>query len=164
MSSYSTDLVINKLSSLNESQDSITSVSQCSPPALLPLTTPRGPLPPPSSRRDRANMAAVSPRRFAPAKRRADDKASSANRKLVLIYLANDVVQQSKARRKDEFPRQFAGIIAEAMEIAYRGTTADIQGKIRRVLSVWRDRSIFEPAILGEIDQRLDSRDLLRVC
>jgi hypothetical protein len=29
MSSYSTDLVISKLSNLNESQDSITSVSQC---------------------------------------------------------------------------------------------------------------------------------------
>ena len=75
----------------------------------------------------------------------------------MLIYLANDVVQQSKARRKDDFPRQFAGIIAEAMEIAYRGTTPEIQGKIRRVLAVWRDRNIFEPAILGEIDQRLDS-------
>src|SRR5438045_3372966 len=31
MSSYSTDLVISKLSNLNETQDSITSVSQCTP-------------------------------------------------------------------------------------------------------------------------------------
>jgi len=74
----------------------------------------------------------------------------------VLIYLANDVVQQSKARRKDEFPRAFAGIIAEAMEIGYRGSTPEVQGKMRRVLSVWRERNVFEPAILGEIDHRLD--------
>ena len=81
---------------------------------------------------------------------------SSANRKLNLIYLANDVVQQSRARKKDEFPRTFGGVIAEAMEIAYKGTTNDVQGKLRRVFNVWRERSVFEPVVLGEIDRRLD--------
>lgn len=82
--------------------------------------------------------------------------ASSANRKLNLVYLANDVVQQSRARKKDEFPRTFAGVIAEAMEIAYRGSTTDVQSKLRRVFNVWRERSVFEPVVLGEIDRRLD--------
>ena len=72
------------------------------------------------------------------------------------MYLANDVVQQSRSRKKDEFPRTFAGVIAEAMEIAYRGSTNDVQAKIRRVFNVWRERSVFEPVILGEIDRRLD--------
>jgi hypothetical protein len=83
-------------------------------------------------------------------------KASSANRKLSLIYLANDVVQQSRARRKDEFPRTFGGVIAEAMEIAYRGTSPDVQNKLRRVATVWRDRVVFEPAVLAEIERRLE--------
>lgn len=59
-------------------------------------------------------------------------------------------------RRKDEFPKAFTTVIPEAMEIAYRGTTPEVQGKIRRVLEVWRQRVVFEPAILGEIDQRLE--------
>ena len=73
-----------------------------------------------------------------------------------MIYLANDVAQQSRARKKDEFPRAFGGVIAEAMEIAYRGTTPDVQNKIRRVLDVWRSRGVFEVAILGDIEQRLE--------
>jgi regulator of Ty1 transposition protein 103 len=72
------------------------------------------------------------------------------------MYLANEVAQQSRARKKDEFPKAFGGVIAEAMEIAYRGTTGDIQAKLRRVLEVWRSRGVFEPAILSAIDQRLD--------
>lgn len=47
MSSYSTDLVISKLSNLSEAQDSITSVSQCSfPPYLASNTGYRGSLSP----------------------------------------------------------------------------------------------------------------------
>jgi regulator of Ty1 transposition protein 103 len=82
--------------------------------------------------------------------------ASSASRKLSLVYLANDVVQQSRARRKDEFPKAFAGIIAEAMEIAYRGTTTDVQNKLRRVTNVWRERVVFEMPVLDKIEQKLE--------
>ena len=85
-----------------------------------------------------------------------DLTASSASRKLSLVYLANDVVQQSRARRKDEFPKAFAGIIAEAMEIAYRGTTTDVQNKLRRVTNVWRERVVFEMPVLDKIEQKLE--------
>jgi regulator of Ty1 transposition protein 103 len=84
------------------------------------------------------------------------DVADSAGRKLNLIYLANDVAQQSRARKKDEFPRAFGPIIPEAMEIAYRGVTAEVQTRLRRVLDVWRQRGVFPPHVLGEIDQRLE--------
>jgi hypothetical protein len=73
-----------------------------------------------------------------------------------LVYLANEVAQQSRARRKDEFPKAFGGIIAEAMAIAYRGSTVDIQNKLRRVVDVWRTRNVFEPHILADVDKRLD--------
>jgi regulator of Ty1 transposition protein 103 len=82
--------------------------------------------------------------------------AGTSSRKLNLMYLANEVAQQSRARKKDEFPKAFGGVIAEAMEIAYRGSSNDIQGKLRRVLEVWRSRGVFEPPILSAIDQRLD--------
>jgi len=42
------------------------------------------------------------------------------------------------------------------MELAYRGSTTEVQNKLRRVFNVWRERGVFEPVILGEIDRRLD--------
>ena len=74
-----------------------------------------------------------------------------------MIYLANEVVQQSKARKKDDFPKAFGGIIGEAMEIAYRGVTMEIQNKLRRVLDVWRARAVFDINVLSDIDTRLES-------
>jgi regulator of Ty1 transposition protein 103 len=59
-------------------------------------------------------------------------------------------------RRKDEFPRAFGEVIAEAMGIAYRGSTVDIQNKLRRVVDVWRSRNVFESTVLADIDKRLD--------
>jgi len=82
--------------------------------------------------------------------------ATSGARKLNLVYLANEVAQQSRVRRKDEFPRAFGEVIAEAMGIAYRGSTVDIQNKLRRVVDVWRSRNVFEPTVLADIDKRLD--------
>src|SRR5208282_5189737 len=101
-------------------------------------------------------MATMSSGRSSPTKACVNCIASSASRKLSLVYLANDVVQQSRARKKDEFPRAFAGIIAEAMEIAYRGTTLDVQNKLRRVANVWRERGVFELAVLADIEQKLE--------
>jgi regulator of Ty1 transposition protein 103 len=102
-------------------------------------------------------MATMSSRRSSPPENACINCiASSASRKLSLVYLANDVVQQSRARKKDEFPRAFSGIIAEAMEVAYRGTTPDVQNKLRRVTNVWRERGVFEFAVLGDIEQKLE--------
>jgi regulator of Ty1 transposition protein 103 len=51
-------------------------------------------------------------------------------------------------------------VIGEAMEIAYRGTTQEIQSKIRRVLSVWRERSVFDTSVLADVDQRLEGNSI----
>jgi len=49
-------------------------------------------------------------------------------------------------------------LIAEATSVAYTGATLDLQNKIRRVITVWRDRQIFEPSIQSEIESRVDRR------
>jgi regulator of Ty1 transposition protein 103 len=72
------------------------------------------------------------------------------------VYLANDVSQQSRARKKDEFPKAFAIVLPEAMEVAYRGTTGDVQGKLRRVVEVWKSRGVFPPGTITEIEARLE--------
>ena len=89
-----------------------------------------------------------------------------------MIYLANgeyfdskvsctaadprpEVVQQSKARHKEDFLNAFSPFIADASSVAYKGAPADVQGKLRRVVDVWRERSIFEKDVLQDLDNRL---------
>ncbi|KAA8648849.1 CTD-interacting domain-containing protein [Aspergillus tanneri] len=87
---------------------------------------------------------------------------SPAPKRLNLIYLANEVAQQSRARRKDDFLIAFSPIIAEAVSTAYKGASNDIQQKLRRVVEVWRQRSIFELPIQEAVESRVDEIDKSR--
>ncbi|KAL4943695.1 hypothetical protein BDV06DRAFT_130266 [Aspergillus oleicola] len=87
---------------------------------------------------------------------------SPAPKRLNLIYLANEVAQQSRARRKEDFLIAFSPVIAEAVAIAYKGASNDIQQKIRRVVEVWRQRNIFEPPIQDAVEARVDDIDKSR--
>ncbi|KAL2007709.1 hypothetical protein VTN00DRAFT_7691 [Thermoascus crustaceus] len=89
-------------------------------------------------------------------------RESPAGKRLNLIYLANEVAQQSKARRKEDFLLAFSPIIAEAMAIAYKGASNEIQQKLRRVVEVWRQRSIFETPIQEAVEARVDEIDRSR--
>ena len=68
------------------------------------------------------------------------------------------MTQQSKARHKDDFLVAFSPVIAEATAAAYKGAAADLQGKLRRVVDVWRDRNIFEQPIQAAVESRLDGK------
>ncbi|KAL4909147.1 hypothetical protein BDW74DRAFT_78003 [Aspergillus multicolor] len=87
---------------------------------------------------------------------------SPAAKRLNLIYLANEVAQQSRARRKEDFLIAFSPIIAEAVATAYKGSSNDIQQKIRRVVEVWRQRNIFESPIQDAVEARVDEIDKSR--
>ncbi|KAI9931257.1 hypothetical protein ASPWEDRAFT_56077 [Aspergillus wentii DTO 134E9] len=87
---------------------------------------------------------------------------SPAPKRLNLIYLANEVAQQSKARRKEDFLIAFSPIIAEATATAYKGASNDIQQKIRRVVEVWRQRAIFENPIQDAVEARIEEIDKSR--
>ncbi|XDG01912.1 hypothetical protein ABKA04_001527 [Annulohypoxylon sp. FPYF3050] len=82
-------------------------------------------------------------------------KDSTSHKRLNLIYLANEVAQQTKARHKEDFVVAFSPVIAEAVATAYKGASADIQNRIQRVVDVWKDRNIFEKPILEAIDTRI---------
>ncbi|CUS14197.1 unnamed protein product [Tuber aestivum] len=131
---YSDDTVLSKLSALNETQEGIVTAANW----IL------------FHRRMAKRTAELWLQRM---------KESTSHKKLNLIYLANEVVQQSKARKRQDFLTAFSPIIAEATEVAYRNSTPDIQNKIRRVIEVWRQRAIFEPDVQGSIEQRLDDVD-----
>ncbi|KAG7120451.1 ABC multidrug transporter mdr2 like protein [Verticillium longisporum] len=86
-------------------------------------------------------------------------KDSTSTKRLSLVYLANEVTQQSKARHRPDFVLAFAPIIAEALAVAHKGAPAEIQGKLRRVVEVWADRAIFEPGIQAAIEARMQDAE-----
>lgn len=131
---YNDEALKAKLSTLNETQESIVSVSQW-------ITFHR-------RHADRiAQVWHARLRDVPPAKR------------LNFIYLVNDIVQNAKARKRPEFPNAFSPIIADAVQQAYRSSTPEIQGKIRRVMDVWRSRGVFEESILQAVQARLEDVD-----
>ena len=131
---YSDESLKAKLSTLNETQDSIVSVSQW---VIF-------------HRRHAPNIANLWLARL---------RESPPSKRLNYIYLVNDIVQNARARRRTEFPDAFSPIIAEALQTAYRSSTAEIQTKIRRVVEVWRHRNVFEVPIQDAIENRLDEID-----
>jgi regulator of Ty1 transposition protein 103 len=74
------------------------------------------------------------------------------------IYALQEVAQQSRIRHKEDFILAFSPVIAEATAIAYKGAPSELQGKIRRVVDVWKDRTIFEVPIQEAIETRLGGR------
>ncbi|PYH40772.1 CTD-interacting domain-containing protein [Aspergillus saccharolyticus JOP 1030-1] len=134
---YSDDAVKAKLSALNETQEGIVTVAQW-------VMFHR-------RHADRTAQLWLQKLRESPAPKR-----------LNLIYLANEVVQQSRARRKEDFLLAFSPIIAEATATAYKGASNDIQQKLRRVIEVWRSRAIFEPSIQDVVEARVDEIDKSR--
>jgi regulator of Ty1 transposition protein 103 len=67
-----------------------------------------------------------------------------------------EITQTSKMRKKEEFLRAFEPILAEATESAYKGSPADVQNKIRRVVEVWKQRNIFNPAVQQQVEKRIN--------
>ncbi|UNI24450.1 hypothetical protein JDV02_010193 [Purpureocillium takamizusanense] len=134
---YNDDSVLARLSSLNESHDSIATAAQW----IM------------FHRRHADRTVQLWMQRL---------KDSSSTKRLSLVYLANEVVQQSRIRHKEDFVIAFSPVVAEATAIAYKGAPAEIQAKLRRVIDVWKDRTIFEAPIQAAIESRLDELDRSR--
>ncbi|KAG5292597.1 DUF618 domain-containing protein [Histoplasma ohiense] len=132
--SYTDDAVKAKLSALNETQESIVTVAQW---VMF-------------HRRHADRTAQLWLQKI---------RESNPPKRLNLIYLANEVAQQSKAKRKQDFLIAFSPIIADATAVAFKGASNDIQRKLRRVIEVWRQRNIFEEPIQQAVEARVDEVD-----
>ena len=86
-----------------------------------------------------------------------DSFTASAKRKLLFIYLCNDVCQNSR-RKGPEFIEAFRNVVPEAIEHAFRRATSDMQTRIRRVINVWEERQVFEKELIYEIKGRLSCK------
>lgn len=68
-------------------------------------------------------------------------------KKLAVIYLANDVVQQSRAKRKTEFIEAFNEVLPGALTQAYGEVPEPIKKKILKIVNIWKERRIFPTPI-----------------
>ncbi|CAK7208241.1 hypothetical protein SCUCBS95973_000036 [Sporothrix curviconia] len=134
---YTDDAVLAKLSALNETHDSIATAAQW----IM------------FHRRHAERTVQLWFQRL---------KDSPSPKRLNLVYLANEVTQQSKARHKDDFVLAFAPVIAEAIASAYKGAPSEVQTKLRRVVEVWHERNIFEAPIQAAVENRIAEFDKAR--
>lgn len=85
-------------------------------------------------------------------------KKAKPPRKLTFMYLANDVIQNSK-KKGPEFTREFATVLAKAFaHISVRDTDQKTHAGLRRILSVWKERSVFDATQISDFGQYLSDR------
>lgn len=120
--SFSRENFTKKLSSLQETQDSIVSISQW---ALF-------------HHRNSKEIAEVwSDYTLS----KSVEKTSG--KRLSLLYLCNDVVQQARHKRKSEFIREFANVLPNVLNIIFHALEPNIKPKVERLIGVWEQRQVF---------------------
>lgn len=129
--SFTEDNLTSKLSTLNETQESIVGVSQW----IL------------FYRRYAADTARV----WADYILRAP-----MSKRLALVYLTNEVVQQAKAKKKLEFIDAFSTVIASTLEAVYNNASHDTKKRIERVVTVWAERQVFPQSSIDDLRSRIN--------
>ncbi|KAM4705666.1 regulation of nuclear pre-mRNA domain-containing protein 1A [Rhinophrynus dorsalis] len=76
------------------------------------------------------------------------------NRKLTFLYLANDVIQNSK-RKGPEFTKDFAPVIVDAFKHVSSETDESCKKHLGRVLSIWEERAVYTNDVLTQLKAAL---------
>eukprot|EP00940_MAST-03C_sp_MAST-3C-sp2_P002340 g2340.t1 len=74
---------------------------------------------------------------------------------LNLIYLANDALQKSRAKRKAAIRDAFSKVLHPTLKHAIDVGDHNVKTKLKRVVSIWRDRSILEDDVLDHVENLL---------
>lgn len=66
------------------------------------------------------------------------------NKKLTLLYLANDIIQNGK-KKGPEFKTEFGKVLPRALQHLSREKDESFRKSVERVIGVWEERKVFEP-------------------
>ncbi|XP_047664061.1 zinc transporter 4 isoform X4 [Tachysurus fulvidraco] len=77
-------------------------------------------------------------------------KKAQVSRKLTFLYLANDVIQNSK-RKGPEFTQDFAPVIVDAFKHVSSEGEEGCKKHLERVLSIWQERAVYENDLLDKL-------------
>lgn len=73
------------------------------------------------------------------------------HRKLTFVYLANDVIQNSR-KKGGEFGKSFAPILKKTFEHVARIPDEKTKSCILRILKIWEDRTIYEVNLIKDFE------------
>ena len=127
--SFSSEQFISKLKQLQDTQESISSSSKW----LL------------SQYRDSDSIATTW-------KKYVTQRDLSDKNRLLAVYLVNHVVQQGKSQGIKQFQDSFSRVLLETLPIVYSQFPNDLQGKLKRVVNIWKHRRIFDIPYLEQIE------------
>ncbi|XP_062871507.1 regulation of nuclear pre-mRNA domain-containing protein 1B [Trichomycterus rosablanca] len=77
-------------------------------------------------------------------------KKAKSNRKLTFLYLANDVIQNSK-KKGPEFTRDFEGVLVDACSHVARDTDESCRKHMERLLNIWQERSLYRADFIQQL-------------
>lgn len=130
--SYSAESLARKLGSLKETQDSIVSVSQW---VLFHHRHSK------ESAKAWADYLTANPHLL--------------SKKLTLLYLSNEVVQQARHKRKTEFLDAYFEVLPAVLNLIYKELDAATQAKVERLVDVWNQRNIFNDKQIAEMKKAI---------
>ncbi|XP_043262900.1 regulation of nuclear pre-mRNA domain-containing protein 1B [Colletes latitarsis] len=77
------------------------------------------------------------------------------NRKLMFMYLANDVIQNSK-KKGPEFGKEFESVLPKAFE-HMKGFDDKTRERLNRLLQIWEERGVYDKAQITEFKLAFDT-------
>jgi len=76
------------------------------------------------------------------------------NKKLLFLYVANDVIQINR-KKGGEFVREFSAVFPDAIAHLYRHADEPTRKSVNRVISIWEERKVYSPVFLNELKSRM---------
>lgn len=70
-------------------------------------------------------------------------QAAKPERKLTLMYLANDILQNSR-KKGEEYLKEFTHVLEQAIENTSRFSDSNTRFTLERILNIWKDRKIYQ--------------------
>lgn len=77
-------------------------------------------------------------------------KKAKTSRKLTFLYLANDVIQNSK-KKGPEFTKDFETVLVDACSHVAREADENCKKPMERLLNIWKERSLYRPDFIQQL-------------
>ncbi|CAH2292173.1 Hypothetical predicted protein [Pelobates cultripes] len=85
-------------------------------------------------------------------------RRAKSSRKLTFLYLANDVIQNSK-RKGPEFAREFENVLVDAVLHVSSEADDGCRKPLERLLHIWQERSVYSPEFVQQLRLAIDGED-----
>ncbi|XP_005162480.1 regulation of nuclear pre-mRNA domain-containing protein 1B isoform X4 [Danio rerio] len=85
-------------------------------------------------------------------------KKAKSSRKLTFLYLANDVIQNSK-KKGPEFAKDFEGVLIDACSHVARDGDDGCKKQMDRLLTIWQERNLYRPDFIQQLKLTIDDSE-----